>query len=243
MAERAETRFIKSMMDKVTKKRGLYGCEEVTIGFRGRGMGNEIADYMTMDSKGKLSCYEIKVTMQDLKSTAKKSFYAHKNYLVVTEALYEDINRAEIDLEAYGIPLYVGIMTAKIKYDENGNPVDRQTWDFWSCERKPIKKDISIEDSIMLKESLIRSMFWKMDKYRTAASDKDIMDIHRKNKDLEKENHRLSKEKLFLQNEMFFAETELQKKYGRKFPLCRCTGRNDWIDLVENAIKIGHADS
>ena len=35
-----------------TEKNGLYGVQEVTIGFASQGMGNEIADFLSMDAKG-----------------------------------------------------------------------------------------------------------------------------------------------------------------------------------------------
>ena len=60
---------------------GYYGCEEITIGFSNNAHGkelnndNEIVDFMTMDSKGIIRCFEIKVSLSDLKSKAKKSFY------------------------------------------------------------------------------------------------------------------------------------------------------------------------
>lgn len=68
MAKRRETLEIEETLRQMCKKRGIYGCEEVTIGFYNNGHGNEIVDFCTMDSKGVLRCYEIKVTMPDLKS-------------------------------------------------------------------------------------------------------------------------------------------------------------------------------
>ena len=77
MAERKETIAIKRLLDYDTEEKRIYGCEEVTIGFWHEKKGNEHVDYMTMDSHDIFRCYEIKVSMQDLKSHAKKSFNAH----------------------------------------------------------------------------------------------------------------------------------------------------------------------
>ena len=47
-----ETLEIEEQLRKTCRKKRLYGCEEVTIGFYNSGHGNEICDFMTMDSKG-----------------------------------------------------------------------------------------------------------------------------------------------------------------------------------------------
>lgn len=61
-----------------------------------------------MDSKGSLRCYEIKVTLADLKSKVKKSWYGLYNYLFVTSELYEKIAN---NLSDY-IPDYVGVVVS-----------------------------------------------------------------------------------------------------------------------------------
>ena len=91
MAKRKETIVLENALIKQTREKRIYGCEEITIGFHNGGRGNEIVDFMTMDSKGIIKCYEIKVTMEDLKSKAKKSWYGNYNYLVVSEELYNKV--------------------------------------------------------------------------------------------------------------------------------------------------------
>lgn len=104
---------------------------------------------MTMDSKGIIKCYELKVTIQDLKSNAKKSWYGHYNYLVVSRELYNKVN----NWSDY-IPKHIGIIV--------GEGLE-------SC-RKAQKCEVTIETEIMLKESMVRSMFYKMQKYKDAQS-------------------------------------------------------------------------
>jgi hypothetical protein len=70
MAKRKETVELENALIKNTREKRIYGCEEITIGFYNGGKGNEIVDFMTMDSKGIIKCYEIKVTLEDLKSKA-----------------------------------------------------------------------------------------------------------------------------------------------------------------------------
>ncbi len=136
-------------MIKQTRQKRIYGCEEITIGFYNNGHGNEVVDFMTMDSKGTLKCYELKVILQDLKSDAKKSWYGHYNYLVVSRELYKKVT----DWSEY-IPDNIGIIVGECL----------------ESKRKAKRCDISSETENMLKESIIRSMFWKMIKYKDAQS-------------------------------------------------------------------------
>ena len=181
MAKTKKTIELEEKLHYMTKKRRIYGCEEVTIGFHNNGHGNEVVDFCTMDSKGILRCYEIKVTLADLKSSAKKSWYGHFNYLFVTEEL---LYKIQDKLDEY-IPSYVGV--AIPCYDSWADGV--------AIVRNPKKQQISAETEIMLKESLIRSMYYKMCKYRDAADfeyvntlKKDLTKVEKKNNDYAKEN-------------------------------------------------------
>lgn len=149
MAKTMITKNIENALNNMCRSKRLYGCEEVTIGFPNNGHGNEIVDFMTMDSKG-IRCYEIKISLPDLKSKAKKSWYGHYNYLVVTEDLYNKVS----DWSIY-IPEHIGIMV----YSANG----------LSCKRKPVKKELSSPEQLMIKEGLIRSLTWKMWKYKDSG--------------------------------------------------------------------------
>ena len=165
MAKKSETIELENALKKRCEEKGLYGCEEITIGFAYNGHGNEIVDFMTMNSKGIIKCYEIKVTVPDLKSKAKKSWYGHYNYLVVTYELYKKIE----NWDEY-LPAHVGLIV--------GTDL---------CSHKNAKKcDVSVEEEIMLKESMIRSIYAKM--YRDAQS----ID---KQKQYQKEIRELKKEK------------------------------------------------
>ena len=170
MAKRKETVELENALIKNTREKRIYGCEEITIGFYNGGKGNEIVDFMTMDSKGIIKCYEIKVTLEDLKSKAKKSWYGNYNYLVVTEELY---NKVE-DWSLY-IPRKVGILV--------GNQLVSKR----NCKRQDLDK----KTEIMLKESMIRSMFYKMCKYKDAQSVK-------KKREMQSEIRSLKKEKKML---------------------------------------------
>lgn len=126
---------------------------------------------MTMDSKGIIKCYELKVTLQDLKSNAKKSWYGHYNYLVVSRELYNKVS----DWDEY-IPKHIGIIVG----------------DCLESKRKTQRCEVSAETEIMLKESMIRSMYWKMQKYKDAQSIEKQKQLQSKirNLECEKENIR-----------------------------------------------------
>lgn len=149
MSKRQDTISLENALINQTREKGIYGCEEITIGFYNNGHGNEIVDFMTMDSKGIIKCYELKITLQDLKSNAKKSWYGHYNYLVVGRELYNQVS----DWDKY-IPKHIGIIV--------GNSLESR--------RKAQKCEITTETEIMLKESMVRSMYHKMQKYKDAQS-------------------------------------------------------------------------
>lgn len=121
---------------------------------------------MTMDSKGIIKCYELKVTLQDLKSDAKKSWYGHYNYLVVSRELYNKVS----DWDEY-IPKHIGIIVG----------------DCLEIRRKAQRCEVSTETEIMLKESMIRSMFWKMQKYKDVQSIEKQKQLQSKIRSLERE--------------------------------------------------------
>lgn len=121
---------------------------------------------MTMDSKGIIKCYELKVTLQDLKSDAKKSWYGHYNYLVVGKELYDKVS----DWDEY-IPKHIGIIVGECL----------------ESRRKAQKCEVSTETEIMLKESMIRSMYWKMLKYKDAQSIEKQKQLKSKIRSLERE--------------------------------------------------------
>ncbi|EHT8056363.1 hypothetical protein KXP75_000949 [Staphylococcus pseudintermedius] len=85
-------------------KLSIYGCHEVTVGIEPLRKGREIVDFLTYDNKNVFRAYEIKVTKQDLKSSAKLSFVGHYNYLVMTEDLYEEVKNTNL------IPFNIGIV-------------------------------------------------------------------------------------------------------------------------------------
>lgn len=159
MPKTKETLVLENALDKTSREKREYGCEEVTIGFHNEGLGDEIVDFMTMDAKEVFRCYEIKVTLSDLKTDNKKSFYGDYNYLVVSESLYAK----HPTWENY-IPPYCGILSGEKL----------------TVRKQAKKKEIDDKTRGMLKDSLLRSVFWKYENYKDA---KDLSMM----KDLKKE--------------------------------------------------------
>lgn len=162
--KRKETIDLENALIKQTREKRIYGSEEITIGFYNQGLGNEIVDFMTMDSKGIIKCYEIKVTLQDFRSKAKKSWYGHYNYLVISYDLYKQIDLSEI-------PPHIGVIVG----------------DSLESVRKCQRKNIPTEVETMLKESLVRSLYRKMEKYKDTKDIERYKRMEKRVRDAEKE--------------------------------------------------------
>lgn len=123
-----------------------YGTNEVTIDFQRNGNGREIVDFLSYNPKTEeFRCYEIKVSMEDFKSKAKKSWVGNYNYLVLSEELFL---QKELDWWKKEVPVEVGIIVI------NTN----------TCERNCIKKAKFVACSVdkkALKNSLIRTLFYQ----------------------------------------------------------------------------------
>lgn len=89
------TKKIEYLIFKDTNKLGVSGCREVKIGTQKTKSfltgEQEFVDYMTITSDGEIDCYEIKSSMDDLKSSARLSFLGHRNFLVLPSDLYRQV--------------------------------------------------------------------------------------------------------------------------------------------------------
>lgn len=127
MAKTEITEKLEKAISVATNKIGVFSCFEVTIGFG----GNERVDYLTLDTKNIWRCYEVKASVADFRSKAKKSFVGHYNYFVMTRELFESVKNE--------IPKHIGVYV------------------YGTCVKRAQKQDLLIEDDI-LKLSLIRSL-------------------------------------------------------------------------------------
>lgn len=154
-----------------TSKIGVFGCYEVTIGMG----GSERVDYMTLDTKGIWRCYEIKCSVSDFRSKAKKSFVGHYNYFVLTKELY-DVVKDEI-------PKHVGVYVGR------------------KCVKRAVKQDLRIDDNT-LKLSFIRSLSREANKYQQSKNPKAIENYNRKISHLENEKNKYRKQYQELKREI-----------------------------------------
>lgn len=97
MAKSEETLKLEREIWNATRKMGIFGCFEVTIGW----FGKERVDYMTYDTNHIFRCYEIKVSKADFHSNNHNTFVGHYNYYVMPLKLYDAV--------ASEIPDHVGV--------------------------------------------------------------------------------------------------------------------------------------
>jgi hypothetical protein len=143
-----------------TKKQGVFGCFEVTIGW----FGKERVDYMTYDTKGIWRCYEIKVSVSDFRSKARNTFCGNFNYYVMTEELYEKVKNE--------IPAHIGV---HVGYSIGTRCVKRA------------KKQALTEDEQVLKDSMIRSLSREAEKGFRSESPHVVDSLNRQIRRIEKE--------------------------------------------------------
>lgn len=120
---------------------------------------------MTYDTKGVWRCYEIKVSVADFRSKAKKTFCGHFNYFVMTKELYEKVKEE--------IPRHIGVYIG-------GASVKRAK-----------KQELFIDEAI-LKNSLIRSLSRDADKLYKSKNPLALESVRRQMERMrkEKENYR-----------------------------------------------------
>jgi len=99
MAKTDVTKQLEIEIWRATRKQGVFGCFEVTIGW----FGHERVDYLTYDTKGIWRCFEIKATKADFHSKANNTFIGHFNYYVMPYELYEQLKDE--------IPQHIGVYT------------------------------------------------------------------------------------------------------------------------------------
>ncbi|MEH7126339.1 hypothetical protein V7122_24450 [Bacillus sp. JJ1532] len=144
-----------------TKKQGIFGCFEVTIGW----FGDERVDYMTYDTKGIWRCYEIKVSVSDFRSKAKKTFCGNFNYYVMTKELYETVK--------HEIPSHIGVYVGRTSV------------------KRAKRQDLTIDEEV-LKNSLIRSLSRESEKLYRSDNPSFVESMNRRlnNERKEKERYR-----------------------------------------------------
>ena len=148
------THKLERQLWKHTKKRGTFGCFEVTIGWYGK----ERVDFLTYDTKGIFRFYEVKVSKGDFYSKNKNSFLGHYNYYVMPLELYKEV--AEDIEDCIGVFISDGKKLSSIK------------------RAKVQELEVPIE---ILKDSMIRSLYRESEKVIT---NNDFLEIEKLRKEL-----------------------------------------------------------
>ncbi|MEB5950515.1 hypothetical protein [Enterococcus innesii] len=133
------TRQAEKCLWNYTNKMGVFGCFEVTIGWYGK----ERVDYITYSTDNTIRCYEIKVTLADLKSKASQTFIGDYNYLVITKELWETI-QADIELGW--------------RYHNQGILVFLEEGIGMTSVKKAKKKNVTLGTRATILESMVRSL-------------------------------------------------------------------------------------
>lgn len=98
-------------------------------------------------------CYEIKVSMNDFRSKAAKSWYGNYNYLVLSRDLYM---QQSLEKWKEQVPKHVGIIFVNVDAEYKHKKVVK----------RPEYIDVPKEEKELLKRSLIRTLFYQNDKNR-----------------------------------------------------------------------------
>lgn len=146
---------------------------------------------MHIDCNDIISCYEIKVAKEDLKSKAAKSWCGHYNYLVLSKVLYSKLLHEYNDVDGikkeYNIPKEVGIIM------ENDDHIESKS--------KASKIDVSSDMVDVLKTSLCRSLYFKMDKYSRITNSQTYKETDKEIKKLKRELSLERQDKIYYLNE------------------------------------------
>ena len=152
-----------------------FGLFEVTIGFNDGRPGYERIDYLTYDTKGVWRCYEIKVSLSDFRSNAKKSFVGHYNYYVLTKELYEVVKDE--------IPSHIGVYIGS------------------NCVKRAKRQELAVNENV-LKEAFMRAGARDADKLYRGNSPMQLMEAERKMKNIKRQKDIARQELIELQDKL-----------------------------------------
>lgn len=202
MSKTLQTLLLEKQLYSTVIKRGVFGTFEVTLGWYGK----ERVDFMTYDCKDVFRCYEIKVSVADFHSSAKKSFVGNYNYYVMTNDLWEKVSD-EIPAD---IGVYVSPADDSSYYDIDGRVYYRDL----TLVKRPKRQDLGFDKDILY-SSLIRCLHRDAEKYNRLSD--DLQNIESVKKDYEAQIRQLDKNMRYEIQERTRLISDLQKIYGNDF--------------------------
>lgn len=173
--------------------KGKYACREVTIGMGTAEHGR--VDFMVMDSKDIIKCFEIKVTVTDFHSPCINSFDGHYNYYVMPLDVYNAVTNE--------IPYYVGVYIYDKKY--------------LSSVKKAIKQKLTSDKVEAMKSYLIRSLSREANRYYEIKNESTVTTLKRKIKVLSEEKTDYQKSTDKYRTRLITLENDLDEIYGENF--------------------------
>lgn len=179
-----ETQQLERDIRAATRKLGVFGCFEVTIGYAGK----ERVDYMTYEpAKQIFRCHEIKVTKADFHSKAAVSFVGHYNYYVLTKELYNEV--------AEEIPPGIGVYVGRdcIKKAKRQNTPEERIWKEWRSiggYRQEVLKPFT--DVLLV--SMVRSLYRDSDKLLQTENEQYVNRLRQTIEKRDKQIHEMQME-------------------------------------------------
>lgn len=150
-----QTRELEAAILSCTKRKGIYWAFEATFNY------DERVDFITVETKDIIRCYEIKVSKPDFYSKCKKSFYGHFNYYVMPQTLYEQVKK--------DIPDHIGVHT--------GDQVIK----------RPKKQYVSEKDISEIKTRMLCASCRDAEKFYTNRDKSDVVELNKKILNLKRE--------------------------------------------------------
>lgn len=131
------TQKLELAIRRATSKVGVFQCYEVKIGFDYENKYGRV-DFLTIDTKNIVRCYEIKSSVSDFRSKAKWTFVGDYNYFVMDQDTFDKVKDE--------IPRHVGVYI------------------FGQCVKRPKKQIVTDNTLSLIKMSMIRSLSRDVDK-------------------------------------------------------------------------------
>lgn len=160
--KKAETVALEKALMYSTIENRTFGVSEVTVGWHGR----KRVDFVTTNTKGTISCYEIKVTKSDFHSEHGHNFFGHYNYYVMTPELYKEVRNE--------IPAHVGVLTV------NPSDVDRLKDKSLKSVKRATRQDLDYKEATLMRLYLVRSMSREVKKTFASESKELMADLRRR---------------------------------------------------------------
>ena len=207
MAKTEQTLNLEKQLYHTVIKRVVFGTFEVTLGWYGK----ERVDFMTYDYKGVFRCYEIKVSVSDFHSKAKKSFVGDFNYYVMPYRLWKKVK----DEIPKGIGVYVSSEEQSPFYYIQGENGDcKKYWLLLTLVKKPKRQAVSFDKEVLY-SSMIRCLHRDAEKYNKLSE--DLSCIEKIEKDYQSQLREKDRAIQSMNRQYGDLLTDLRKIYGNDF--------------------------